>query len=198
MGENAEELKSDIAQTRAELGRDLDALGDRVSPRRMMERRRNRAGRWINDARDRILGTVTGPPHAAADHVSDAASSAVDMIESVPDRATQATRGNPGMAGMVAFGVGFLLGMALAPTDTEQQVVERLEPHLEPLKGELASSARDVADSVKETGREVADDLQASAKGHVESVKETASSSRPASTAGAGRPPAGAPAVGPL
>jgi len=179
MGQNAEELREDIAQTRAELGRDLDALGDRVSPRRMMERRTNRTRRWFGDARERVRGTVTGAPHAAAERVSSGTSSAAEAVSSgmhaVPDRATEATRGNPGMAGMVAFGVGFLVGLAITPSETEKEAVGRLEPHLEPLKGELSSSAHQVADSMKETGHDVAEDLQASARGHVESVKEAAS-----------------------
>jgi hypothetical protein len=181
MGQNAEELKEDIAQTRADLGRDLDALGDRVSPRRMMERRTNRAKRWMGDVRDRVMGTVTAVPHAAAGKMSEGASSAADAVSSgvhaVPDRAAQATRGNPSMAGMVAFGLGFLAGIAITPSSTEEQMVERLEPHLEPLKGELSSSAQEVAESMKESGKEVAEDLQSSAKEHVENVKEAATPS---------------------
>ena len=181
MGQDAEELKEDIAQTRADLGRDLDALGDRVSPRRMMERRTNRAKRWLADARDRVMGTVTAMPHAAAERVSEGASSAsgavTSGVQAVPERAAQATRGNPSMAGMVAFGLGFLVGIAITPSSAEEEMVNRLEPHLEPLKGELSSSAHDVAESVKETGKEVAEDLQSSAKEHVESVKEAATPS---------------------
>ena len=42
MGQSAEELRYEIADTRAELGQTLDAIGDRVSPGRMIERRKNR------------------------------------------------------------------------------------------------------------------------------------------------------------
>src|SRR6187402_1887589 len=126
MGQNAEELKDDIAQTRAELGRDLDALGDRVSPRRMMERRTNRAKRWVGGVRDRVMGTVTAAPHAAAGKVSDGASSAADAVQAVPEKAAQVTRGNPTMAGMVAFGLGFLVGIAITPSSAEEVMVDRL------------------------------------------------------------------------
>lgn len=182
MGQNAEELKDDIAQTRAELGRDLESLGDRVSPRRMMERRTNRTRRWVSDARDRIMGTAAAAPRQAAETVTGGVSSTKELVSAgvgaVPERATQATRGNPGLAGAVAFGLGFLVGIAITPSDAEMQAVERIEPQLEPLKGELASSARDLAESVKETGKEVAGDLQSSAKDHVEHVKEAAGQPR--------------------
>ena len=42
MGQSAEELRRDIEQTRNGLGNTMEAIGDRVSPSRMMERRKNR------------------------------------------------------------------------------------------------------------------------------------------------------------
>ena len=36
MGTSAEELRRDIAQTREDLGETIDAIGDRVSPGRVM------------------------------------------------------------------------------------------------------------------------------------------------------------------
>jgi hypothetical protein len=42
MGQSAEELRRDIERTREGLGETLDAIGDRVSPGRIMERKKNR------------------------------------------------------------------------------------------------------------------------------------------------------------
>ena len=42
MGQSPEELKQDVESTRADLSDTLDAIGDRVSPGRMIERRKNR------------------------------------------------------------------------------------------------------------------------------------------------------------
>jgi ElaB/YqjD/DUF883 family membrane-anchored ribosome-binding protein len=182
MGQNteelrAEEIREDIAQTRADLGRDLDALGDRVSPRRMMERRTNRTRRWFGSARDRIMGSMSEAQHAAGDRTSAAAERMSSGASAVPEMATEGVRGHPTVAGAVAFGVGFLVALAITPSEREVEVVERMEPHLEPMKGELASSAQNVTESVKETGKEVAGDLQSSAKEHAENVKESAGQS---------------------
>ena len=45
MGQSADELRHDIEATRGQLGETLDAIGDRVSPGRMIERRKNPSGR---------------------------------------------------------------------------------------------------------------------------------------------------------
>ena len=55
MGQSATELKQEIAQTRQNLGETLDAIGDRVSPGRMVERRKNRMARGFQNVRDRVI-----------------------------------------------------------------------------------------------------------------------------------------------
>ena len=45
MGQTAEQLKEQIAGTRDDLSETLDAIGDRVSPGRVIERRKNRKDR---------------------------------------------------------------------------------------------------------------------------------------------------------
>jgi len=42
MGQNADELRRNIETTRENLGETVEAIGDRVSPGRMIERRKNR------------------------------------------------------------------------------------------------------------------------------------------------------------
>ena len=55
---SAEELRYEIADTRAELGQTLDAIGDRVSPGRMIERRKNRFVVGMRSARTASLNGV--------------------------------------------------------------------------------------------------------------------------------------------
>ena len=69
MGQSAEELRYEIADTRAELGQTLDAIGDRVSPGRMIERRKNRFVVGMRSAKDRIMGTASDAGHAVTDGV---------------------------------------------------------------------------------------------------------------------------------
>ena len=67
MGQSADELRRDIEQTRDGLCDTLDAIGDRVSPGRVLERRKNRAVQGIQSLRDRVMGSVSD----AKDGISD-------------------------------------------------------------------------------------------------------------------------------
>ena len=48
MGQSTEELKRDIEQTRADMSGTLDAIEDRVSPSRMIQRRKNRVAESVH------------------------------------------------------------------------------------------------------------------------------------------------------
>ena len=144
MGQSAEELRYEIADTRAELGQTLDAIGDRVSPGRMIERRKNRFVVGMRSAKDRIMGTASDAGHAVTDRVqgvgegiADTAGSAVDTVRSAPEAARQQAQGNPMMAGAVAFGVGFLVAAAFPPSRAEEQLAEQAMDKAEPVKQQL-------------------------------------------------------------
>ena len=48
MGQSTEELKRDIEHTRADMSGTLDAIEDRVSPSRMIQRRKNRVAESVH------------------------------------------------------------------------------------------------------------------------------------------------------
>ena len=58
MDETTEGLKQDIEDTRSAMGDTLEAIGDRVSPGRILERRRNRMVGWARDTKDKVMGTA--------------------------------------------------------------------------------------------------------------------------------------------
>ena len=68
MGQSTYELRRDIEQTRADLGETLDAIGDRVSPGRMIERRKNRMTSGIRSFKDRVMGTAEQAARTARRH----------------------------------------------------------------------------------------------------------------------------------
>ena len=76
MGQDADQLRRDIEHTRDGLSDTLDAIGDRVSPGRVIERRKNRASQSIQSLRDRVMGSAAD----ATDSISDATGSAVDGV----------------------------------------------------------------------------------------------------------------------
>ena len=142
MGQSAEQLRREIEDTRGDLGETLDAIGDRLSPGRMMERRKNRMRSGLQTVRERVMGTVsdTGSAGAVADTaggVADAAGGAVSTLKETPDTVRQQTQGNPLAAGAIAIGVGVLLASVFPATEKERRAADQLMDKAEPLKDEL-------------------------------------------------------------
>jgi len=179
MGQEPEELRRDIERRRDELGDTIDAIGDRVSPGRIIERRRNRTVDSIRSLQHRVMGTVSsgadtvkGTMTSGAGTVTDAAGSVRDHLG--PEAVKQQTTGSPLGAGLVAFGIGFLVAAALPATQTEAEAAGRAQDALEPAKQALTDAARHVADDVKEGATEAARELKETAAGAASDVADTA------------------------
>ena len=168
MGQEPAELRRDIESRRDDLGETLDAIGDRVSPGRIMERRRNRMANGLSSFKERVMGTVD----QGTGKVSDAAESIRDHAG--PDAIKRQAAGSPLGAGLVAFGVGFLVAAALPPTDTEVDAAGRAQDALEPAKEALVDAARNVASDVKEGAAEAAQEVKSTASEAAGEVAATA------------------------
>src|SRR6185503_1625840 len=105
MGQSPEELKDNIEMTRGELGETLDAIGDRVSPGRVIERRKNRVRAGVMGLRNRVMGTAQGTVDTAKERLT----STMDTVRDAPEAGLQQTQGHPMVAGALAFGIGFLI-----------------------------------------------------------------------------------------
>jgi uncharacterized protein YjbJ (UPF0337 family) len=190
MGQSAAELRREIEETRENLSGTFDAIGDRVSPRRMMERRTDRLrGRWY-DVRDAVMGSASHTTSAIGDRsaaiggrASDVASglgdrtgSMVDTVRDAPMSVRQHTEGNPLAAGLVAFGLGLVVAAVLPKTDAEQQAAGKIASAAGPLKDELTHAAQEMTSSLKDVGQQAAGELQSTLADSAASVKETASS----------------------
>jgi len=168
MGQEPAELRRDIERRRDDLGDTIDAIGDRVSPGRIMERKRNRMVNGLSSFKERVMGTVD----QGTDKVSDAAGSIRDHAG--PDAIKRQTTGSPLGAGVVAFGIGFLVAAALPPTDTETEAASRAQDALEPAKEALVDAARNVASDVKEGATQAAQEVKSSASDAAGEVAATA------------------------
>jgi len=192
MGQSAEELRREIEDTRMSMTRDLDAIGDRVSPRRMAERRWARTRLWFGNARESVFGGAYDMRYGVSDRAQSMSESMGDTAHAVGERvqgmaetvgnaphmAADRARGNPMVAGGVAFGLGFLASMVFGSTEAEQDAVGRLaekaQPLTEPLKEQLGEAASQLTDTVKEMGSQAASDLKDDASQRAQEVKGTA------------------------
>jgi hypothetical protein len=166
MGQDADELKRDIERTRDDLGGTLDAIGDRVSPSRIMERRKNRMRNAVESMRLRVMGAVHDGTHAvhdstgqAAQRVGDSMDSAVDSLRHAPEMAKQRTEGAPMVAGALAFGVGFLAAAAFPPSKREREMAPQMMDKVEPIKQEVASAGAEIAQHLQEPAKQHASEI---------------------------------------
>jgi len=183
MGQSAEELRRDIERTREGLGDTLDAIGDRVSPGRIMERKKNRFTSGVRTARERVMGTVSDTTHAVTGRVSDSvhtvgdgAHGALDHVKEMPGTVREQAQGAPVVAGAIAFGVGFLIAAAFPASQAEREAGAKVMEKVEPLKGELTSAGKEMAEHLKQPAMDAANQVKDAAKESAQSVTETAKS----------------------
>lgn len=181
---------ADIEATRASLSRDIDELTDKVSPARVVDRRKEAARSRLASVRHKVMGAApdlggvkdsvlgsgsgSGSGGGVAAGVSDRASQAAGSVSGVASGAVDSlgarAQGNPLAAGLVAFGAGMLLS-ALVPASAKE--------------AQLASAAVDAAkehgqpvlEEAKTVGQQIGADLKDSAGESVQQVKDTAAES---------------------
>ena len=185
MSTDPDQIRSEIDQTQRELSADVDALTDKISPPRIVERRVRRTRVAMTNMRDRIMGStsdtyqtagsatsgvagnVSDRASAARDTVAGAASSAADTVRSAPESIRRGTKGNPLAAGLIAFGAGWLLSSLLPASQPEQQVATQV-------KDFTTEQGRPVAQQLGQAGQQAAQELRESAQQRAEAVRQTA------------------------
>ncbi|WP_219414114.1 DUF3618 domain-containing protein [Pseudonocardia nigra] len=191
-----DQIRRDIERTQSHLSTDVDALTEKVTPGRVVERRMNRArstaGRWkdkvmgsnpLHSSTHTVSGThagggaretahhmadsVSGTTSSGASGVSDAASSAAHTVSEAPAAARRQAQGNPLAAGLIAFGAGWLISSLLPASNREQELATQA-------KDRAGEYGQPVAEAAKQAATEVKDNLSGPAQEAAESVRSTA------------------------
>jgi hypothetical protein len=180
-----EVIRRQIEDTRRELSYDVDALNEKVNPARVVDRRVTAAKGRISNLKEKVMGSaqdttssaqgmasnaagsVQGAASSAAETVQGAASSAVGAVQQAPDTIVRQTQGNPMAAGLIAFGVGWLVSSLLPATEKEKQLAQQAESAVREHKDALLEPA-------KQAAQEIGEQLKPAAQEAVESVKSTA------------------------
>jgi hypothetical protein len=167
-------IRQQIEDTRRELSYDVDALNEKVNPARVVDRRVAAAKGRVTRVKEKVMGSAQdtassaqGMASNAAGSVQDTASSAVGAVQQAPDAIVRQAQGNPLAAGMIAFGVGWLVSSLLPATQKEQELAQQAESMVREHKDELLEPAKHAA-------QEIGDQLKPAAQQAVESVKSTA------------------------
>ncbi len=175
MGQSPEALRDEIAGTRQEMSETLEAIGDHVSPGRVLERRKNRIVNGVQQVRERVMGSASD----TASSISDATGSVAESARHAPHAVAERTQGSPLAMGAVAFGLGFVAAAMFPASRPEKEATGELLSKAEPLKDELKSVGQDVVDNLKEPAREAVETVKDTAVSGAEQVKTSAQEAMP-------------------
>jgi hypothetical protein len=174
MGTKPEELKADIAERRRMMSEELEAIGDRVSPGQIVDRRRAAVRQRVSGWRE----TVMGAPGSGSNRslgLSDRASNVGGQISDAPDALRRRAEGSPLGAGLIVFGAGLLVASVLPESESERQAAENLQPQLESAAAQARDMGQQVAETAKSSATDAAQELKSSATDATQTVKQQAS-----------------------
>jgi hypothetical protein len=165
MAQSTEEVRRDIESTRQDLSRDVDALSEKVSPGRIVQRRVEGTKGRLNSWKEKVMGA--GGTSDTSGSIGSTNSSISEKVSDMPETMRRQTEGNPLAAGLVAFAGGWLVSSLLPATRAEEQaaqaVQEKSSELTEPVKQQLSEAAG-----------EMKANLHDSAQQSVQAVKDTA------------------------
>lgn len=180
MGKSAEDLRQDAARQRAQLGETMGAIGDRVSPSRIMERRTNRIRDRFQSTRDAVMGragdvseTVSTFAGSAGGAVEDVGARVGDTFSSLGSTTRDAAQGSPLGAGLVAFGLGFLVAASVPASKVEMRTAGALSDAAEPIKEQVKELAGEAASNLQEPARLAVEEVKGAAADAAQSVQES-------------------------
>lgn len=177
-----DQLEHDTTETRESLGQDVSRLSEKVSPSSFLERRKAKLQHSAGSMKDRLMGSSDTPGQAAKDKAASAASSVKDATDSLAskigdatsaDAVRQQTQGNPIAAGLIAFGVGWLLSSLVPASQAEQAAATKVE---ETAGDPLKQSAHEVAGNLQQPLQDSADAVKAAATDAAEKTTDHARS----------------------
>jgi uncharacterized protein DUF3618 len=183
MTSDPDRIRLDIETTRRELSADVDALTEKVDPRRVVHRRTDRARGALSNLRETVMGGASTAEEATRDTLSSVQDSTTSSAATVSDAASSApemirgrTEGNPLAAGLMAFGAGWLVSSLIPASQPEQdaatQVQDAVREHGQPVAEDLATATQEVKEGLREPARQAAESLKGAATEATATVKQ--------------------------
>jgi gas vesicle protein len=163
-----EVLRGQIENTRRELGADVDALADKVTPGKIMQRQTDKVRGAVSSVKDTLMGSAS----QAGDNLSGAAGSA----SGVAHDAVNTAKGNPLAVGLIAFGVGWLASSLLPASSVEKRAAANVKQAAEPLTHEVADAAKQMGENLKQPLTDAAAAVKDTATDATSSVKSESTS----------------------
>jgi hypothetical protein len=201
MSNDPDRIRWEIENTRNELSSDVDALADKVNPRRIAGERVGQARGAFTRAREKVMG-VQSDGHGAAQrmsqatgqrmsHAADSArefggqsrdrmSHAADSARAFGEQSRQQAQGNPLAAGLIAFGAGLLVSSLIPSSRPERhwagQARDMVGEHSDQLRAQARHLREQAGEVGREMGHEVSHNMRGPAREAARAVGSTAAS----------------------
>src|SRR5688572_23183280 len=127
--ESPEQIRADIEATRSELGADVDALADKVTPSKIVDRQKGKVKEAFGNVKNRLMGAADDAKYGASSTLHDAGSG----ISDAKDRVVAKAEGNPLAVGLIAFGVGLVVASLIPASEKEKDVAGSVQDSAQPL-----------------------------------------------------------------
>ena len=175
MGQDPDAIRQDIAQTRADMGETVEAVGykadvpsrakDKVSEK--MDSVKNKVSGTATRAKEAVVGTASRAGDTVSDTTSrvDEATPSGGQVKQQAKRAVGLAQENPLGLGIGAVALGFLAGLATPSTRVED---ERLGPVADQVKDKVKETGQEALDRGRQVAQEAASTAADTAKEQVQ------------------------------
>jgi ElaB/YqjD/DUF883 family membrane-anchored ribosome-binding protein len=153
-------IRAQIEQTRLNLSDDVNQLADTVNPTHVAKRQVDKVKGAVGGVKEKVMGTASDAGSNLASTQSSVADAVSGAVTGAPGQVRMRAAGNPLAAGLIAVGVGWLIGSLLPASTAEQQAAAKVKDTATPVLTDAA--------------KEVAGNLQEPAQQAVAAVKDTA------------------------
>ena len=178
MSNDPDQIREQIQVTRGTLSSDVNTLAETVRPGNVARRQVDKVRGVAVSTKDRIMGTASGLGSSASDPgssggsaLSDAASGSRRAVRAAPGAVRAQTEGNPLAAGLIAFGVGWLVASVIPATGPEQRAAAKAKENTSVLTEPLGEAAGQVGSNLRGPAHEAADAVKASAADAADTVR---------------------------
>lgn len=183
MSASPEQIENDIAQTREEIKSDVDALSDKLDPRKAASRQAGKVKDSVTAAKDALMGSakenVVATTGELASRSGERVSEVAGTVREAPSRIATRTSGNPWAMGLGAFALGWLVSSLIPASRQEREAARQLTES--PLAQQAGESVRQVAaeagDQVKAAATTVTEQAKQAGTQVGQHAKETVGSS---------------------
>ncbi|NHB84511.1 DUF3618 domain-containing protein [Tessaracoccus sp. HDW20] len=178
---NPDEIRREIERTRAELSENVNAFGDSAKPSNLVREQVDQVKDGVHSIKERIFGSDTDPYDqgamgAVGDKAGVAVADARDAVADAPRQLKASTRGNPIAAGLIAAGIGALIGGLIPPSEMEKERAAQFRDAAEPAIEELKAMATEAKENLQPLAEEAAENILEAAQDAGQTIKADAQS----------------------